>query len=241
MWRELSEPDVELTVEEFAPVLALFNRLVRAGVRFPRRLVKGVRRLEASAMGGTEDSDFDAADQWIDLEDADEDNDDPDAENDDPDEDGSDDTEGPDDVSAGQLLDPLPPKPPAPPQVPPSPPLPAPETAAAGVPAFPSIGDHDAFAARVAGDTMEPKYREGDIVIFSPAAPVNDGDDCFIRLVNGDTTFKRVYFETREELPVLRLQPRNETHRARVVPEVDVESFAKAVYRYQRTDEVDAV
>ena len=34
----------------------------------------------------------------------------------------------------------------------------------------PDVSDRDAFAARVHGDSMVPKYREGDIVIFSPAA-----------------------------------------------------------------------
>src|SRR5438067_1235749 len=34
----------------------------------------------------------------------------------------------------------------------------------------PDVQDRDAFAARVHGDSMTPKYREGDIVIFSPSA-----------------------------------------------------------------------
>ena len=36
----------------------------------------------------------------------------------------------------------------------------------------PDVHDKDAFAARVAGDSMTPKYTQGDIVIFSPAASV---------------------------------------------------------------------
>lgn len=36
----------------------------------------------------------------------------------------------------------------------------------------PDLHDAHAFAVRVVGDLMEPKYREGDIVIFSPARQV---------------------------------------------------------------------
>lgn len=233
LWRELSEPDVEVTVEEFGPVLALFNRLERAGVLFPRRMVAGIRRYEALALGGADDSDFDAADELLDLEDSDEDRDDPDEDNDD--------NEGPDSVSAGpgwpfrkKQPEPAPAPPPAAIE-PPAPSVGAPASSDGVCPY--GLNDPDAFAARVHGDSMAPKYQEGDILIFSPAAPVNDGDDCFVRFVSGGTTFKRVHFETREELLVVRLQPRNEKHMARVVPELEVESICKAVYRYQRTDE----
>src|SRR5687768_11484684 len=62
----------------------------------------------------------------------------------------------------------------------------------------PDLKDDDAFAARVHGDSMTPKYREGDIVIFSPAANMRSGDDCFVRFEDGTTTFKRAFFETDE-------------------------------------------
>lgn len=63
----------------------------------------------------------------------------------------------------------------------------------------PDIRDPDAFACRVVGDSMTPDYREGDIVVFSPARPVVSGSDCFVRLEpNHETTFKRVFFEDAE-------------------------------------------
>ncbi len=59
----------------------------------------------------------------------------------------------------------------------------------------PGVTDPDAFAARVCGDSMEPEYREGDIVIFSPMVDAVEGTDCFVRLERDDeTTFKRVFF-----------------------------------------------
>ena len=102
----------------------------------------------------------------------------------------------------------------------------------------PDVHDTDAFAARVHGDSMTPKYRPGDIVIFSPAAVPRDGDDCFVRFADGQTTFKRVFFETGEVgASVMRLQPRNEKYRPRVVPSEEVSGLYRAVYRYQRVDE----
>jgi phage repressor protein C with HTH and peptisase S24 domain len=106
----------------------------------------------------------------------------------------------------------------------------------------PDLTDRQAFAARVHGDSMTPKYREGDIVIFSPALSPRDGDDCFIRFADGQTTFKRVFFETAEKAgensqPALRLQPRNERYRPQMVPSEQVAGLYKAVYRYERVDE----
>jgi phage repressor protein C with HTH and peptisase S24 domain/transcriptional regulator with XRE-family HTH domain len=102
----------------------------------------------------------------------------------------------------------------------------------------PDVRDNDAFAARVHGDSMTPKYREGDIVIFSPAAGPRSGDDCFVRFGDGHTTFKRVFFENDPAgQPVLRLQPRNEKYRPQVIPPEDVTGVYKAVFRYQRVDD----
>lgn len=78
----------------------------------------------------------------------------------------------------------------------------------------PDIDDPDAFAARVVGDSMLPEYREGDVVVFSPAREIRDGMDCFARLEpDGETTFKRVYLEGSN----IRLQPLNPAYSARVV------------------------
>jgi repressor LexA len=83
----------------------------------------------------------------------------------------------------------------------------------------PDVHDPDAFAARVVGDSMEPVYREGDIVVFSPARVVESGMDCFVRLEpDSETTFKRVYFETGDDgAEMIRIQPINNAYGAMVV------------------------
>lgn len=101
----------------------------------------------------------------------------------------------------------------------------------------PDVQDKDAFAARVHGDSMRPKYTEGDIVIFSPANAPKNGDDCFVRFESGQTTFKRVFFESDEQgNSVIRLQPRNEKYRPQTVSSEQIAGLYKAVYRYQRVD-----
>lgn len=97
----------------------------------------------------------------------------------------------------------------------------------------PGLDDLDAFAATVIGASMEPDYREGDIVVFSPAAEVTDGCDCFVRLEpDHETTFKRVYFEETEER--VRLQPLNPKFPPSVYEREQVAGLYRAVFRYSR-------
>ncbi|MEM7628734.1 MAG: S24 family peptidase [Planctomycetota bacterium] len=95
----------------------------------------------------------------------------------------------------------------------------------------PDIDDADAFAARVVGDSMAPEYREGDIVIFSPAREIESGSDCFARLEpDHETTFKRVYFERDGAgAEVIRLQPINNAFAPRVLPREEVAGLYRAV------------
>lgn len=109
----------------------------------------------------------------------------------------------------------------------------------------PDVRDRDAFAARVVGDSMTPEYREGDIVVFSPARQVASGMDCFVRLEpDHETTFKRVFFESRGTGPIgagarvsgvggggelIRLQPLNPRYPSRVLAREQVAGLYAAV------------
>jgi repressor LexA len=96
----------------------------------------------------------------------------------------------------------------------------------------PDMHDPNSFAVRVVGDSMEPRYHEGDIVVFSPAEDVRSGDDCFIRFVMPhETAFKRVFFETNNRL---RLQPRNEKYPPLIIDGKRINGLYKAVARYER-------
>lgn len=102
----------------------------------------------------------------------------------------------------------------------------------------PGVSDPDAFAARVSGDSMSPRYAEGDIVIFSPAAAWKDGADCFVRFDDGQTTFKRVYaFRDDAGREMLRLDPRNPRYSPRTIAREQVEGVYRAVFCYKSVQE----
>jgi len=96
----------------------------------------------------------------------------------------------------------------------------------------PDLHDPNAFAVRVIGDSMEPKFSQGDIVVFSPGAEVRTGDDCFVRFtLPHETTFKRVFFESGKKV---RLQPRNENYSPTVVEGTRIDGIYRAVMKYQK-------
>jgi SOS-response transcriptional repressor LexA len=95
----------------------------------------------------------------------------------------------------------------------------------------PDIHDPNAFAVRVVGDSMEPKFSEGDIIIISPAADVANGDDCFVRLKNPhETTFKRVFFDKNK---MVRLQPLNSIYAPIIVKADRINGTYRAVIHYK--------
>ena len=96
----------------------------------------------------------------------------------------------------------------------------------------PDLHDPNAFAVRVVGDSMEPKFNEGDIVIFSPAAEVHNGDDCFVRFaMPHETAFKRVFFEPDNKV---RLQPRNENYSPTIVDGKRINGLYRAIIKYEK-------
>jgi phage repressor protein C with HTH and peptisase S24 domain len=96
----------------------------------------------------------------------------------------------------------------------------------------PDLHDPNAFAVRVIGDSMQPKFSEGDIVVFSPIAEVRNGDDCFVRFtMPHETTFKRVFFEPENRI---RLQPRNESYSPVIVEGSRINGLYRAIIKYEK-------
>jgi SOS-response transcriptional repressor LexA len=74
-----------------------------------------------------------------------------------------------------------------------------------------SLGDPDAFAIEIVGDSMMPEWQSGDTIICSPRAKAKSGDPCFIQLDgqgNDGNSFKRVF-----ELPDGRVELRPDNPR----------------------------
>ena len=74
-------------------------------------------------------------------------------------------------------------------------------------------------------------------MIFSPAAEVKSGDDCFVRFVRGDrpndseAALKRVFFDSPSEV---RLQPLNERYAPTLLEPSEIRAVFRAVARYER-------
>ncbi len=98
----------------------------------------------------------------------------------------------------------------------------------------PGMHDPNAFAVRVVGDSMEPRFKEGDLVVFSPAAEVHNGDDCFVRFTSPhETAFKRVFFEDNN---MIRLQPRNEKYSPTIVEGKRINGIYRAIVRFEQLE-----
>jgi repressor LexA len=96
----------------------------------------------------------------------------------------------------------------------------------------PGLTDEQAFATRVVGDSMEPVYHEGDLVVFSPNTQPRPGDDCFVRFADdAGTTFKRFYQDTPEEI---RLQPLNNAYPAQIHSGDSITGLWPALFRVEQ-------
>lgn len=101
----------------------------------------------------------------------------------------------------------------------------------------PGLADPEAFAVRLTGDLMEPAYRPGDIVVFSPRAAARSGMDCFVRLRAGARgVFVRIYLEASAP-GVIRLQPVNGVHAPRVMSREELAGIHPAVTVIRRIGE----
>jgi phage repressor protein C with HTH and peptisase S24 domain len=72
---------------------------------------------------------------------------------------------------------------------------------------LPQTGDSHAYALSIAGDSMEPVYREGDIIIVSPAAPVRAGDRVVARAIDGAVMAKLLTRKTATRVELSSLNP----------------------------------
>ncbi len=72
---------------------------------------------------------------------------------------------------------------------------------------FPEIGDAHAYALEVSGDSMEPLYRDGDMVIVAPSANVRRGDRVVVRTVEGEVMVKQLVRQTAKRLELASVNP----------------------------------
>jgi len=72
---------------------------------------------------------------------------------------------------------------------------------------YPEIGDPHAYALEVSGDSMEPLYRDGDVVIVSPAASVRRGDRVVVKTTEGEVMVKQLIRQSAKRIELASLNP----------------------------------
>ncbi len=95
---------------------------------------------------------------------------------------------------------------------------------------FPDLSNEKVFALEVQGDSMEPLYRDGDVLIVSPTANVRKGDRVVVRTKAGEVTAKELKRRTAKSLELRSL---NEDHPDRVIPMKDVAWMARVMWARQ--------
>ena len=96
--------------------------------------------------------------------------------------------------------------------------------------AFPDLGDPNAYALEIAGDSMEPVYRDGDVVVVSPAASLRRGDRVVARTREGEVLAKWL---GRLSARRVELRSFNSDHDDRVLDRSDLDWIARIVWASQ--------
>jgi phage repressor protein C with HTH and peptisase S24 domain len=95
---------------------------------------------------------------------------------------------------------------------------------------LPSVSDQHAYALEISGDTLKPAYRDGDIIVVSPAAPVRRGDRVVLKARNGEIMLKELRRRTAKTIELQSLDP---GHSERTLAIADVEWMARIVWASQ--------
>ncbi|MEI6158826.1 MAG: helix-turn-helix transcriptional regulator [Roseococcus sp.] len=73
--------------------------------------------------------------------------------------------------------------------------------------ALPEISDPNAYALEISGDSMEPVFRDGDVVVVSPASPVRRGDRVVVRTRLGEVMAKELKRQSAKRIELASLNP----------------------------------
>jgi len=72
---------------------------------------------------------------------------------------------------------------------------------------LPEVTDPNAYALEISGDSMEPVFRDGDLVIVSPNAPVRRGDRVVARTSGGEVMAKQLARRSARRVDLKSLNP----------------------------------
>lgn len=96
--------------------------------------------------------------------------------------------------------------------------------------AFPNVGDEHSYALEISGDSMEPLFRDGDVIVVSPAASIRRGDRVVVKTLEGEVLAKELKRRTGK---IIELKSLNPDHEDRIVPIEHVAWMARIMWASQ--------
>ncbi|MGB2933495.1 MAG: helix-turn-helix transcriptional regulator [Methyloceanibacter sp.] len=95
---------------------------------------------------------------------------------------------------------------------------------------FPRVDDDNAYALEVTGDSMQPLYRDGDILIVSPNSNTRKGDRVVLRTTDGEVVAKILVRRTAKTVEITSFNP---AHPNLVFPVERIDWLARIVWASQ--------
>jgi phage repressor protein C with HTH and peptisase S24 domain len=96
--------------------------------------------------------------------------------------------------------------------------------------AFPGVADEKAYALEIQGDSMMPLYRDGDVIVVSPAATIRRGDRVVVKTNDGEVLAKQLKRQTAKTVELASLNPE---HADRVLSMADIAFMARVIWASQ--------
>jgi len=72
---------------------------------------------------------------------------------------------------------------------------------------IPELGDPHAYALEISGESMEPVFRDGDMVVVSPSAPIRRGDRVVVRTARGEAMAKQLVRQSARRIELKSFNP----------------------------------
>jgi len=95
---------------------------------------------------------------------------------------------------------------------------------------LPEIGDPHAYALEISGDSMEPVFRDGDMVVVSPIAPIRRGDRVVAKTLAGEVMAKQL---ARRSAKRIELKSLNPAHRDRTFDLTEIAWLHRIIWASQ--------
>jgi phage repressor protein C with HTH and peptisase S24 domain len=96
--------------------------------------------------------------------------------------------------------------------------------------ALPAVNDEHTYALEISGESMLPAYRDGDVIIVSPSAPIRRGDRVVVKNKKGEVMVKELKRRTSKSIELASI---NSAHPDRTLTVSEVVWIARIVWASQ--------